>query len=60
MIIAVVIGVIGVLFPSTIILATVAWGWRHGTLSETPQERYDWDFEQIVRRLVSHDRDAFL
>jgi len=51
MIVAVVVGVIGVLFPLTIILATVAWGWRHGTLSETPQERYDWDFEQIVRRV---------
>jgi hypothetical protein len=39
------------LLPSMAILATIAWGWRHGTLSETPQERYDWEFEQIVRRI---------
>jgi hypothetical protein len=60
MIVVVVVGVIGVLLPFTIILATVAWGWRHGTLSETPQERYDWEFEQIVRRVVRHDQDVFL
>lgn len=29
----------------------VAWGWRNGTLAETPQERYDHEFERIAARL---------
>lgn len=34
-----------------IILGALAWGWAHGTLVETPQERIDHQFELIVRRL---------
>ena len=36
----------------TIVLATVIWGWANGTLGETPQERIDHQFENIVRRLM--------
>ncbi len=48
------------LLPTVTILAIVAWGWRHGTLSETLQERFDWEFEQIVRTRLRDDRDAVL
>lgn len=34
-----------------IVLATVAWAWANGTLGETPQERFDRQFESIVRQL---------
>ena len=47
----IVLVVVGVLLPSAAILVTILWGWRHGTLKETTQERYDWDFEQIVSRI---------
>lgn len=47
----IVVVVVGVLLPLMTILATVAWGWRHGTLIETPQERSDREFEEIVRRM---------
>ncbi len=43
--------VVGVLIPAVTILSAVVWGAIHGTLAETPQDRYDWDFEQIVRRI---------
>ncbi len=43
--------VVGILLPSVTILAAIVWGWRHGTLNETAQDRYDWDFERIVSRI---------
>lgn len=47
----VVLIVVCVLLPSLTILASVLWGWKHGTLVETPQDRYDLDFERIVNRI---------
>ncbi len=47
----IVVAIVGVLLPSIAILVATLWGWRHGTLFETAQDRYDWDFEQIVRRI---------
>jgi hypothetical protein len=36
---------------SLVIMAgAVSWGWRNGTVRETAQERYDREFERIVRR----------
>ena len=35
-----------------IVLSTVAWAWANGTLTETPQERIDHQFELIVRGLA--------
>ena len=35
----------------TIMLGALAWGWAHGTLVESPQERIDHQFELIVRKL---------
>jgi hypothetical protein len=40
-----------VVTPVLTIVASVAWGWRNGTLAESPQERMDWEFERIVRRI---------
>jgi hypothetical protein len=34
-----------------VMAGTVAWAWRSGTLFETPQERYDHEFERITQRL---------
>jgi hypothetical protein len=34
-----------------VIVGAVAWGWRNGTLGETPQERFDREFDRIARRL---------
>ena len=45
-----VVAVVGVLLPSAVIVTIPAWGWRHGTLIETGQERDDWEFEKIIRR----------
>lgn len=42
--------VVSVLIPSATILSAVMWGWRNGTLGESAQDRFDWDFEQIVNR----------
>lgn len=39
-----------------IIAAAVAWGWCHDTLRTSEQERYDFEFERIVRRLDSSTR----
>ncbi len=47
----IVLVLVGALLPSMTILVIILWGWRHGTLRETPQERNDWEFEQIVRRI---------
>ncbi len=47
----IVLAVISVILPAVMILATVIWGWKNGTLSETDQDRYDWDFERIVNRI---------
>ena len=47
----IVLAVISVILPAVMILATVIWGWKNGTLSETAQDRYDWDFERIVNRI---------
>lgn len=46
----IVVAVFGLIIPVVMILAMVAWGWKHGTLSETEQERYDLTFEGIVER----------
>ena len=27
----------------------LVWAWRHGTLSTSDQEVYDWKFESIIR-----------
>jgi hypothetical protein len=35
-----------------IVVTAFAWGWVNGTLVETPQERVDYQFEQIVQRLA--------
>jgi hypothetical protein len=34
-----------------IMVGTVVWAWRSGTLFETPQERYDHEFERITHSL---------
>jgi hypothetical protein len=34
-----------------IIVAALAWGWRHETLRTTEQEWTDIEFERIIRRL---------
>ena len=34
-----------------IVLGAFAWGWANDTLAETPQERFDHQFELIVRQL---------
>ena len=34
-----------------IVLGAFVWGWTNDTLMETPQERFDHQFEAIVRRL---------
>ncbi len=47
----IVVVVVSVVLPTVTILVAILWGWRHGTLKETTQERYDWDFEQIVRHI---------
>lgn len=44
---------IGVIIPTAMIVAAVLWGWKNGTLTETPQDRYDWDFEQLVARFYA-------
>ena len=36
-----------------IVTAALAWGWPNGTLHTTEQERFDMEFERIVRRLDS-------
>ena len=41
----------GVVTSVGVIAGTVAWAWRWGTLFETPQERYDHEFERITQRL---------
>ncbi len=46
----IVVAVVGLIIPLVIILSSVAWGWKHGTLSETEQERYDEAFMEVVRR----------
>lgn len=46
----VILVLVGVLIPTATIVAAVIWGWSNGTLRETAQERYDWDFEKIVAR----------
>ncbi len=47
----IVLVIVGALLPAVTILTAVAWGWRHGTLIETPQDRDDWEFERIVSRI---------
>jgi len=47
----IVLVLVSALLPSMIILVIILWGWRHGTLRATPQERNDWEFERIVRRI---------
>jgi hypothetical protein len=44
------LALITVALPLLTIGGAVAWGWRHGTLTETASERHDWEFEKIVRR----------
>jgi hypothetical protein len=39
------------LLPTVTIVAVTVWGWKHNTLGETTQERYDWEFERIVQRI---------
>lgn len=34
-----------------VMLGTVVWAWRSGSLFETTQERYDHEFERITQRL---------
>jgi len=41
----------GVVTSVGVMAGTVAWAWRSGTLFETPQERYDHEFERITQRL---------
>jgi hypothetical protein len=36
----------------SIVLGAFVWGWANGTLGETPQERFDRQFELIVRQLA--------
>ncbi len=43
--------IVGPILPSLTILVSVIWGWRNGTLTETTQDRYDWDFERIVSQI---------
>lgn len=45
------VAVILVVAPVLTIVTSVAWGWRNGTLVESPQERIDREFERIVRRI---------
>ena len=47
----IVLAVVGVILPAVTILTVVGWGWRHGTLTETRQDRDDWEFERIVGRI---------
>ena len=42
-----------VLIAGTIVAMALVWAWRHGSLRTTEQERYDMEFERIVRRLDS-------
>ena len=35
-----------------IALGAVVWAWANGTLVETPQERIDRQFDQIVRHIL--------
>ena len=35
-----------------IVLVAMVWAWANGTLVETPQERIDRQFDQIVRNLL--------
>ncbi len=46
----IVVAVIGLIIPVLVILAALAWGWKHGTLTETVQEQYDRRFDEIVRQ----------
>lgn len=39
-----------VVLPVLTIVSSLAWGWKHGTLTESAQDRCDWEFEKIVRR----------
>lgn len=41
------------LLAVAILTAVVWWAWRNGTLQTTDQERVDFEFERIVRRLES-------
>ena len=41
----------GVVASVGVMAGAVAWAWRSGTLFETPQERYDHEFERITQRL---------
>lgn len=41
----------GVVTSVGVMAGTVAWAWRSGTLFETPQERYDHEFERITHSL---------
>ena len=47
----IILPVVLVLLPTMTIVAMFAWGWRHGTLAESPQERYDRQFAEIVSRI---------
>ncbi len=47
----IVLAVVVVLIPAATIVLAVAWGWKHGTLSESPQDLYDWDFERMIEHI---------
>ena len=38
------------------VAGTIGWAWRHGTLRTTEQERIDFEFERIVRRMDASAR----
>ena len=38
------------LIVTTIMLIALVWSWRHDALRTTEQERFDMEFERIVRR----------
>ena len=41
------------LIAIAVVVFALVWGWRHGTLRSTEQERIDFEFARIVRRLDS-------